>query len=264
MSSGLTTSSREERIDTSMLYESKSHVWSSIEVLAPVTPADIAMPADERAEHAQSLWEDLCSEYDAENLCLELERRRDAGAEYSPEFWSLEKVWRRDEYNHYVGFQRLYHLMYGIDEVEIDRRVSSRPADFTPFDDLLRDELTLCLMMAYDELATTRSYAQDLPLYRSLGHPAIVDWIMRVRSDEALHYFNAARVAQARHAHRIGEAEAILDHIVALDLGSESYQATFIFDHKGPTYWPEMLRDCAATVLAVVRRPFTPGDGTRE
>jgi hypothetical protein len=247
-------------MNTTMLYESKSRPWSSLDVLRVVSPGDITLPADERAANAESLWEDLCSEYDAENLCLELERRHAAGLDFSEEFWSLEKAWRRDEFNHYLGFRRLYSLMYDLSEDEIARRVSSRVPNFAPFDDLLRDEFTLCLMLAYDELATTRSYAQDIPFYRSLGHPAIGEWIVQVRADEALHYRNAVGVTLARHADRLAEAPAILSHILSLDLGSAAYEATFIFDHKGPTFPPEMLRGCVATVIEVLQRPQADAD----
>jgi hypothetical protein len=241
-----------------LLYESKSRSWNALELLAPLTPADFArMTADQRADEEPMFWESVCSEYDAENLCLELERRRDAGAVYSPEFWGFEKVWRRDEMNHYVGFRRLYALIYGKPEAEIEAEMRQRAADFTAFGEFLTDEFKLCLMLAYDELATTRSYAGDVPFFRSLGHPVLAQWIERVRGDEALHYLNALRVAQARFPDRMPDAPAIVARILELDLTPGDYRATFILDHKGPSYTPAILRGVADTLISVIQRQLS-------
>ncbi len=238
-----------------LLYESKSRGWHALELLGTLTPADFTrMTADQRAAEEPMFWESVCSEYDAENLCLELERRRDAGAYYSPEFWSFEKVWRRDEMNHYVGFRRLYTLIYGKPEAEIEAEMQQRAADFSAFGEFLTDEFKLCLMLAYDELATTRSYATDVPFFRSLGHPALAQWIERVRGDEALHYLNALRVAQARFPDRMATAPAVIAHILDLDLTPGAYRATFILDHQGPSYTPEILRGVADTLSGVIQR----------
>ena len=237
-----------------MLYKSKSREWHSLDVLGVLVPDMLHLPAADREESEQFLWEDLCSEYDAENLCIELERLSAQGQFYSPEFWSFEKVWRRDEFNHYIGFQRLYHLVYGTPESAIAARLQARPADFTPFLDFLTDEFKLCLMLAYDELCTTRAYAVDMPYYRAFGQPLVEEWMHKVRGDEAIHYMNALRVVQTRHRDRLPQAEAILEEALALDLQAKSYQATFLFDHGGPSYSPAMLRGCAETVMAQVRK----------
>ena len=238
-----------------LLYQSKSRPWNALELLAPLTPADFTrLTSEQRAELEPNFWESVCSEYDAENLCLELERRRDAGAVYSDEFWSFEAVWRRDEMNHYVGFRRLYALTFGRSEADIEAEMQQRAADFSAFGEFLEDELKLCLMLAYDELATTRSYASDVPLYQSLGHPALAAWIERVRADEAMHYYNALRVCQTRHRDRLDEAIPLIRRIVALDLADSDYRATFIMDHKGPSYTPEILNGVADTLCNVIAR----------
>lgn len=237
-----------------MLYQSKSRLWRSLDVLGDLTPASLHLSVAEYEESEEFLWEDLCAEYDAENLCLELERLSAAGQEYSEEFWSFERVWRRDEFNHYIGFQRLYHLVYGEPEVSITARLEQRPYDFAPFQEFLTDEFKLCLMLAYDELCTTRAYAHDMPFYRAFGQPRVEEWIHKVRGDEALHYLNSLRVAQTRHRHRLNEAEGILWHALELDLGSKTYQATFLFDHQGTSYSPEMLRGCMQTIIDQIHR----------
>jgi len=243
------------RIVEVLLYESKSRPWNALDLLRPLTPADFdRLSAAERAEEEPMFWESVCSEYDAENMCLELERRRDAGEVYSPEFWSFEAVWRRDEMNHYVGFRRLHSLIYGISESDIAAQMEQRAADFSAFGEFLTDEFKLCLMLAYDELATTRSYAEDVPFFKSLGHPALATWIERVRGDEALHYLNALRVAQARFPERLDEGPEIIARILDLDLTPGEYRATFILDHKGPSYTPEILRGVARTLTNVLMR----------
>ncbi len=237
-----------------MLYQSKSRLWHSLAVLGDLTPEDLHLDPVEAAENQEFVWEDLCSEYDAENLCLELERLSAAGQEYSAEFWSFERVWRRDEYNHYIGFQRLYALLYGESEESVTQRLVARPADFTPFHDFLTDEFKLCLMLAYDELCTTRAYAHDMPFYLAFQQPKIAEWMHKVRGDEALHYLNALRVAQTRHRDRLGEAEPILWQALELDLASKEYQATFLFDHQGPSYSPAILRGCVETVIDQIHK----------
>src|SRR5271157_3214998 len=54
-----------------VLYESKSSPWNALDALRPLTAASLTLSARERVENQQYFWEDLCSEYDAENLCLE-------------------------------------------------------------------------------------------------------------------------------------------------------------------------------------------------
>lgn len=237
-----------------LLYESTSHHWDAQALFRDLTSADIQLSVAAKVVCQEQMWDDMCSEYDAENLCLELERRAHTGQVYSPELWSFERVWRRDEYNHYAGFRRLYSLMYGTDEADLDNQMRARPADFSHFGEFLTDEFKLCLMLAYDELCTTRSYAGDVPFYRSLGPAACATWIERLRADEALHYKNALQVALARFPERLAEAPAIIDHIVNLDLHSDSYQATFILDHHGPSYTPDLLNGVAQTLIAVIAR----------
>lgn len=237
-----------------LLYESTNHPWDAQDLFRDLTPADIRLTPAAKAECQGQMWDDMCSEFDAENLCLELERQAHAGQIYSPELWSFEQVWRRDEYNHYAGFRRLYFLMYGVAEADLDQQMRARPADFSHFGEFLTDEFKLCLMLAYDELCTTRSYATDVPFYRSLGPAACATWIERLRADEALHYKNALHVAMARYPDRLAEAPAIINHIVTLDLNSRSYQNTFILDHHGPSYTPDLLNGAAQTVIAVIAR----------
>jgi hypothetical protein len=237
-----------------VLYESKSRPWNALELLEGISAKDIHLSEDVREEFERLIWHDLCSEYDAEHFCLMLE---DSGLSFSEEFISFEKVWRRDEYNHYLGMRRIYHLLHGEDEQSITERLKQRVPDFADMKEFFTDEFKLCIVLAYDELVSTRAYNEDVPLYRSLGPKEFNTWIQNVRGDEALHYLNSLRVAQARHRERLPEAGAILQRILEIDLSEDKrYQATFILDHTGlPAFTPQLLRECADTVLEVLSRP---------
>jgi len=235
-----------------LLYQSKSHPWDSLDLLRDLTPSAIQMTPEERAAREAFLWDDLCSEYDAEFLCLRLEA---SALPFSAEFHSFEKAWRRDEFNHYLGFRRLYSLIYGEAEEAITVRLNQRVADFAFIDRLFHDEFRLCLLLAYDELCTVRAYSHDVAFYQTLGSPILMTWVHRVRADEALHYLNALRVAQVCYPQRLAEAPAVLHEILEMDLNGIQYQATFVLDHTGPAYTPAMLQECAATVLEVLQRP---------
>ncbi len=237
-----------------MLYESKSRPWNSLELLLPVRMEDVVLSPEELREAEPQLWKDICAEYDAEHLCIMLE---ESNLSFSDEFVSFEKVWRRDEYNHYLGFRRIYSLFYGVDELAIVRRLEQRKADFSTIRDYFTDEFKLCLLLAYDELVTVRAFNEDIPFYRALGPAVFNEWIRLVKADEALHYMNALRVAQVRHPHRLAEAEAVLREILYIDL-NEEYHATFVLDHKGPPFTPEMLHEACNTLLETISRPADP------
>lgn len=236
-----------------ILYESKSRSWNPLELLEGVLAKDIHLSEDMREEFEYLIWHDLCSEYDAECVGRVLEN---AGLSFSEEFIAFEKVWRRDEYNHYLGMRRIFHLVHGEDEKSITERLKRRVPDFTDMEEFLIDEFKLCLLLAYDGLVSTRAYGENVPLYRSLGPQEFNLWIQNVRGDEALHYLNSLRVAQTRHRDRLPEAGAILRRILEIDLESKNSQPMFILDHTDlPVYTPQLLRKCADIVLEVMIRP---------
>jgi hypothetical protein len=235
-----------------LLYESKSRPWSALELLLPVVPEAINLSQQAKEQLEAFFWKDLASEYDAENFCVMLE---ESGLTFSDEFISFEKVWRRDEYNHYLGFRRIYSLFYGEDEEAITERLKRRKPDFKDMEEFITDEFKLCLILAYDEIVTTRAYGEDVPFYKSLGPDAFNAWIKNVRADEAVHYLNCIRVAQVRHRDRLPEAKELLQRILEIDLNMKEYHATFVLDHKGAPFTPEMLRECADTIVDVLSRP---------
>lgn len=237
-----------------MLYESKSRPWDALELLSSIKEVSISISQKMREDFEPILWNDVCSEYDAEHFCIMLEQSR---LKFSDEFISFEKVWRRDEYNHYLGCRRIYHLLYGENEESITERLKRRQTDFSGMMEFLSDEFNLCLLLAYDELATTRAYHEDVPFYKSLGPKAFHDWIKLVIADEARHYLNSVRVAQVRHRDRLSESQDILLRILEMDLNAHEYKATFVLDHTEPPFTPEMLSDCVNTILDVLQRTIS-------
>ncbi|WNG50020.1 hypothetical protein F0U60_42295 [Archangium minus] len=234
-----------------LLWNSEVGDWSSSELFARVRPEDIIMPEQDKRDYEPILWNDLCSEFDAQYMNTWIRR---SGLTLSGEFHSFVEAWSRDEYNHYLGFRRIYSLFYGESEAAITERLEARKPDFRVIDDFGRDEFLLCAVLAYDEIATTRSYIDDTEFYGSLGPSAFRDWVRWLVADEARHFMNLLRVMQGRHAHRLAELPAVLDRILEIDLTKDSYEATFVLDHHGPQFSEKMLKGCVETILSSVQK----------
>lgn len=222
----------------------RSIAWSSEDILADV---QALTPPLERDAYRAILWNDLCSEFDAELMWRHLNSLPIA---FSPEFFEVIELWRRDEANHCRGFLRLYQLIYGEDGEDLLVRLHARAPDFEPLAPFFTDEVTVCALFAFDEIATSRSYADDFKFYDAFGVPALGKWIRHVARDEGIHFGNFVRLIQ-RHprAKDIVEiAEAILVH----DRKQERYCATFVLDHTGPQFNDGFLEACAETLVSAV------------
>jgi hypothetical protein len=110
----------------------------------------------------------------------------------------------------------------------------------------LEDELSICLVFAFDEIATYRSYVDDYPFYDRCSAPQLGRWIRHVARDECLHFTNFVRLVRENHAERVCECGNILDEILAYDRSAEAYFGTFVLDHSGPQFTDEFLEDCAS------------------
>ncbi len=223
----------------------RSIEWNSVDHLRGISSRDIRIEHPEVARLKAPMWNDLCSEHDAENLCVYLEG---SGLEFTPEFLAFERVWRRDEWNHYLGFRFIYSLLYGEPEDSIIIRLASQPVDFAPLKEFLGDEFVICLLLAYDEIATTRSYAMDHETYRGFGHPAFLKWIRLVTRDESFHYDNCMQVIRHSYLHRLPELPKLVDRIVEIDVSKKQYQGTFVLDHTGEVFTPDFLTKCGRLI----------------
>ena len=104
----------------------------------------------------------------------------------------------------------------------------------------------ICLLIAYDEILTTKSYATDHELYLSFGHPAFFEWIKQVTRDEAYHFHNAMEVIRLRHSNRINEIPETIELMLNWDLQKNEYAGTFVLDHD---WYSEEFLNWGASVI---------------
>ncbi|GAB4513330.1 MAG: hypothetical protein Tsb0019_10570 [Roseibium sp.] len=229
--------------------------WSSLAMLRDVTRSDLETAGD-FDEAAELLLFDMNTEYDAMNLSDFFKRQMAAGGlELTPEFLAFCEAWLADEWNHYEGYRLLYGLCTGRTAEDLHREVVARPANFEPILDFIRDEFSICMVIAYDEFFTVRSCTQDFPLFESFGKPYLLDWIKLVARDEGYHYRNAMEVIRRRHADRIPEAPAFIDRLIEWDLqGGGDYGATFVLDHEESRYTRDELIRIKQKILALLDR----------
>jgi hypothetical protein len=232
-------------------YIRSSSPWDSRLLLAKVDRSTIQFDPNFVEDLQPALWIELATEYDAEHFCEYLEQRERGGTLcLSKMFSDFESVWRRDELNHTRGFAYIYSVLYSVSEEELLDRLSSRQPDFHTIEPLLSDEFAICVVLAYDEIATTKSYHNDMVhRYPKFGNPVLIDWIKRVAKDEAWHFENALNIIKANHAHRIPEVPRLLDALLSFDAGGEEYGATFVLDHVANNYTGNFLDSCRSLIL---------------
>ena len=226
-------------------FQPKSILWSSHELIGQIQRNDIRLDSNMISEMKDGLWNDLCSEYDAENFCNYL---KTSGIKLSSDFKSFEYVWRRDELNHYLGFRQIYSLLYDISEDEITREVKSRTVNFEPLKSMLQDEFKICLLIAYDEIATTKNYASEYEFYTSFGPINFLRWVKNVTRDEAYHFNNCMELIGKNFKNRISEIPKLVDYFIDWDLNGGAYHGTFVLDHDGPYFTNEVLNACGDTM----------------
>lgn len=210
-------------------YKPKSVLWDSMDFLSGITRSDIILPQEYLDEKQGFFFHATYTEHDAENLCKHIDA---LPLDFSPEFRAFEKVWRRDEWNHYVGFRQLYSIMYGEPVESVAKQIEERPYDFSPIGEYFKDEFTICLLIAFDEILTTKGYATEHALYASLGPSGVSEWFKQVTRDEAYHFKNAMEVIRVKHSHRRSEISEVVNALITLDTQSNDYKGTFVLDHE--------------------------------
>jgi len=211
----------------------KSANWEAQKLLSRIDSSHFNATAERLQELESFFWFDLCAEYDAHHLH---QRILNAGQPWTLEFKQFERLWYRDEINHFQGFRELYHKLFGESRESIDERLASRSADFSAVECFLADELALTVLFAYDELATTGAYHNDIALYRELNHPVLDEFIRRLVRDESYHFQNAAALIGSIHGRRLHEVPGLIADCVDHDLKGHGYSGTFIFDHEWDGY----------------------------
>ncbi len=221
----------------------KSIQWDSMHLLEACSRTDIVLAQDVLEAKRGFFFHAAYTEYDAENLCRHIDT---LDIRFTPEFKAFEKTWRRDELNHYIGFRYIYSLMFNQSVSEVAELIETRPFDFSQIQKFFKDEFVICLLIAYDEILTTRGYASEFGLYKSLGSSVFLDWFKRVTRDEAFHFHNIMQVIKARHSNRIDEIPFTLKTFIEKDLQRDDYRATFVLDHD--LYNVEFLQKGAAVI----------------
>jgi len=232
-------------------FRSRQFIWSSDELLQGISAADLSRTPLDLNAFEPVLWNDLASEYDARFM---FEHIRFLLPDRTPQLSSILTLWYQDEANHFVGFRRLYSLFFNQSAAEIDARLARRRPDFSMFEPYFASECELCVLFAFDEIATARSYLADGPFYDQFGIPELGRWIRAVARDEAAHFRNFTTFVRGRFKDRSQEFDAIVDGILELDLAKPTYEATFVLDHTGPGFSRSFLLECARLLKDALTR----------
>lgn len=174
------------------------------------------------------LARDVYSEGDSLPLYEYVMARRD---EMSPEFVAMLNPWLEDERKHYEALRRCYHAVSGVSYEQMDECFNGRVHEIDPIEAILRDEFTMLVALAFDEIGSTISYRRDLREFYSWYGPQIARVGKHLVADEGIHFSNALRILQTVHPHRIEEVESLLWEIDRLEKGLGRYCKTFFLDH---------------------------------
>ncbi len=188
-------------------------------------------PAQVAENFERLLSRDVFSEADAQFLYDWLLVRG-----VSPEFRQMLDRWLEDELKHYQGLRRCYRALSGVTYAEMDREAQARAQqrNIAPIEDLLVDEFSILLLLAYDEIGSTYSYRRDLAeFYRHFGK-AIARIGQHLVRDEGQHFSNAAELILALYPERLKDVEATLAKFDVREkqlARTGSYHGTFFLDH---------------------------------
>jgi len=230
----------------------KSYEWSSLELLKGLSIEQIKLDSSKLEERRPFFWHDMSSEFDSINFLRYLFSRRDI--KLSNEFIEFVCLWHLDEQNHYRGLRKINSVLYSMPEDRIDREIKSNSPDFSYIEYFMKDEFTILLSIAFDEVTSTRAYKQDISFFDSFENQSLSTWIRYAARDEAAHYGNAIKVLRLNHLQRFDEAEVILDNIVEFETSANfTYQRTFIFDHDTDDFSHALLKDSRDTLLKVLQ-----------
>ncbi|MBF8743564.1 hypothetical protein [Pseudomonas guariconensis] len=226
----------------------KYYDWSSVELLKDLTPDTITGCRKRINIRQRNFWHDMSSEFDSRHFLTYLLRREDLFL--SDEFLEFFCLWHLDEQNHYRGLRKINSVLYAQSEEHIDQKIKSRKPDFELISPFLRDEFTILLSIAFDEITSTRAYKQDFELYDSLGPHCLSTWIRHAARDEAAHYGNAIKLLKLHHTSRFEEASDFLSDIIDFESSHAfTYQNTFIFDHDTDDFSNVLFHQSRTTIL---------------
>jgi hypothetical protein len=232
----------------------RARPWDSLALLGRLDRHDIALSHATLSPHLKLLDYAMVTEFDAQNFDDFLTKRASDGVIFTPEFMAFRAAWRWDEWNHYIGYRRIMHILTGIPEAELHERTIRRPYNFDAIAPFLEDEFLICMTFAYDEIVTQHSCVMATDIFRSFGHENFLTWIKLVGRDEGWHFSNLVNVIRLRHRHRLSECEATLGRLLAWDFEQHPYYSTFVLDHDLALLGKGTLERCANTLLRALCR----------
>jgi len=198
------------------------------------------------------IWADLCAESDSLKF-LQWVRFSSNSKIYSPELEEFLESWIQDEQRHAKNFEALYSHLYGISIDQIRKILAARVSDFNTLAPFLEDEFSICVIIAYDEIATVKSYQQDIAFYDFLDKEVCGKFIRTVIKDEGKHFSNILKVIAKCHRDRLTELPSKLHQLMELDLSRREYRGTFVMDHAAFYFTPEVLSQCVTHILQYFR-----------
>lgn len=215
----------------------KKNPWNPYQILNRL---DLIVPPTNNLDKIKRiLYHDMVSEWDArifsEYVCS-------LNLPLCFEFKSVDELWQIDEDNHYKGFRIINETVFGLDATGIEK-VHVRRANFEPIKDLLKDELSICLTVAYDELSTVRGYKRDLPIYDIMGDQ-VGEFVRRVIGDEGWHYSKFLWLVKRYHPEEIDGALEIVDQIRRAE--GLPYQQTFVLDHIEDVFTEDLFNEASS------------------
>jgi len=185
------------------------------------------------------IWRDLCSESDSYNFLNWLRASGPGG--YSPEFEVFLSQWIKDEQSHAASFVKLYSELYHVPYDVIAQKLAERPVNFSQIAPFLEDEFSICVLIAYDEIATVVSYQLDVAFYDLLDKKIHGKLIRSIIKDEGRHFSSILEVIEKCHSERLGEIYSKLQKLLQWDIAKPEYQSTSVMDHSTFYFTPEIL-----------------------
>ncbi|WP_225189613.1 hypothetical protein [Bradyrhizobium sp. IC3195] len=226
--------------------------WSPKELFDALTPAMFAAEPSAVRARWDKLWPDLYTEDDARYLKQELVARNLIASDEAAAFFN---AWAIDEQRHTDGFIRIIELVANGSEKDLRARLDARTHDFGAIVEHLKDEFSLMVIIAFDEMCTCRAYAAEKPFYDALGNNTFHHWLREVIADEAVHSMNAVNVIRARYRDRIDQAATILDNLLRAS-DNLRYSGTFLLDYFGAVYSKELLADSRLATMRNIAKPL--------
>jgi hypothetical protein len=208
------------------------------------------------------LARDVWSEGDSQPLYDYIQSRK---GEMSADFLSMMELWLQDEQKHYEAMRRCFHAISGIGYDEMDDFFLGRSHELEPIKPVLKDEFTILVALAFDELGSTMSYRRDVDEYYRYYPPGIAAIGRHLYADEGVHFGNAIALLKRHHQSRLGEVESTLKEIIRLEAELGRYTKTFFLDHaqevnRFPPFFNERISAKILGCLGVAAHPAKMSD----